>query len=270
MASLVINASDNINNLSDSVLGNVASSLLSGSGKNDKCPPDMVFVDTSEDGFCVDRYENSPGVKCANPDPKNKTETEKNLSDALCVPVSEKGKTPWRNIARHQAELACSKAGKRLPAAKEWYLSAIGTPDKNEGWDSNDCNVNKTGVSSPDPSGSHSRCVSSVGAYDMAGNVWEWVAAEIENGVYNGRMMPGEGYVSNVDLSGMPVETSASPDSAFFRDYFWLDKNGVVGIFRGGYWGNGDNAGIFSSYAYSSADFVGPAVGFRCVKSAGK
>ena len=51
-------------------------------------------------------------------------------------------------------------------------------------------------------------------------------------------------------------------------EYFWLDSNGERVIYRGGGWGNGSNAGVFSLYGYDSRGNAGTNIGFRaaCVR----
>lgn len=50
-------------------------------------------------------------------------------------------------------------------------------------------------------------------------------------------------------------------------EYFWLDSNGERVIYRGGPWGNGAGAGVFSLIGYSRSS-VSTGVGFRaaCVR----
>lgn len=265
LATLGINAFDNLDNPADSLVA----SILPSEPNNDPCPKDMVFVSTSDGGFCIDKYEASPGKECPYNDPRNKKETDNNLSGLNCKPVSVKDAVPWRNIARHQAELACSKAGKRLPANKEWYKAALGTVDKSSDWKSSDCNVDNSGSSDPKPTGAQEACVSSVMAYDMIGNVWEWVEETVYEGEYKGRSLPEQGYVADIDEEGVAIMTSSENfDSTFFNDYFWIDKTEVRGMFRGGSWTNQSDAGQYSLYAVSPPSYTGRAVGFRCVSDA--
>jgi formylglycine-generating enzyme required for sulfatase activity len=65
-----------------------------------------------------------------------------------------------------QAAAAARNAGKRLPTNAEWQAAALGTPE-------NLCNTSGNDFA---PTGTTAGCVSHVGAFDMVGNVWEWVA----------------------------------------------------------------------------------------------
>jgi hypothetical protein len=80
--------------------------------------------------------------------------------------VSIAGVTPSRFLTWFQAVAAARNAGKRLPTNAEWQAAALGTPDGAP------CNVSG-GVAN---TGSAAGCVSDVGAFDMVGNVGEWVA----------------------------------------------------------------------------------------------
>jgi formylglycine-generating enzyme required for sulfatase activity len=87
--------------------------------------------------------------------------------------VSLRSVTPSAFITWFQAQEACANAGKRLPTNAEWQMGADGTPDPGPDNGTADCNSVGFQLS---PTGARSRCVSARGAFDMAGNVAEWVA----------------------------------------------------------------------------------------------
>ena len=231
------------------------------------CPDDMIIVSDKKKFFCIDKYENSAGSSCMNKNPKNKRETDENIALPSCKSISVEGVFPWRNINRDQAELLCSRSGKRLPKNDEWYKASLGTVDKNEKWSKRDCNVNNVGSGRPDPTGSGKACVSDSGAYDMIGNVWEWVSETVYDGKLKGVILPSEGYVKDISDNGIASKTDKNTFSPeFFNDYFWINKVGVSAIFRGGYWASGSDAGLYAVNITIPASFTGGAVGFRCVK----
>jgi hypothetical protein len=81
--------------------------------------------------------------------------------------VSIAGVTPSGFLTWFQAAAAARNAGKRLPTNAEWQAAALGTPDGPP------CNTSSSG---PVATGTAAGCVSDVGAFDMVGNVGEWVA----------------------------------------------------------------------------------------------
>jgi formylglycine-generating enzyme required for sulfatase activity len=263
LTTLGINAYDNRENPANSMLGAAFSAV---SGESGKCQDGMVFVGAAGGGFCIDAYEASVGAYCPNASPISKSQSSENLAISDCEPVSEAKQQPWRNISRDQAELACARAGKRLPTAPEWYRAALGTPDGN-GSSPQECNIGLRGAGSLEQTGARSACISPAGAYDMVGNAWEWVQETVTNNTYKGTQLPPEGYITAIDSDGMPISTNHDvPDESFFNDYFWADPTDTRGILRGGYWNSQTDAGQYAINITVPPTFTGEAVGFRCVQ----
>ena len=237
---------------------------VAGSAKDERCPADMVFVSDSGGGFCIDTYEASASKGCLFTDPKNQFESNSNLTQPLCTPVSAADAVPWTNIPESQAMELCARAGKHLTNNREWYRAALGTPDNGDG--EHDCVLGRVGASRAEKTGAHSRCVSSSGAYDMVGNAWEWVDTNVSAGSYLGRVLPSEGYVAEVDVDGVPTRTATSGQPVFRNDYAYLKQDGVNGMMRGGFWNLTDKAGVASINATIPTSFTGVAVGFRCAR----
>jgi hypothetical protein len=87
--------------------------------------------------------------------------------------VSLPSQIPSAHITWFQAQEACASSGKRLPTSAEWQVGANGTPDPGPDNRATDCNSASNIVST---TGSRGACVSARGAFDMAGNLEEWVA----------------------------------------------------------------------------------------------
>ena len=87
--------------------------------------------------------------------------------------VSLPSQIPSAHITWFQAQEACANSGKRLPTSAEWQVGADGTPDPGPDNRATDCNSASNIAST---TGSRGACVSARGAFDMAGNVEEWVA----------------------------------------------------------------------------------------------
>lgn len=94
--------------------------------------------------------------------------------------VSIPGVTPSTGFNWFQAAAAARNAGKRLPSNAEWQAAALGTPDPGaSAAGSEDCNTANgggAGVPAVVPTGSRDDCASDVGAFDLVGNLDEWVA----------------------------------------------------------------------------------------------
>ncbi len=259
--SLGVDATDNFNHLSESIIGRILAP------KSGPCPDDMVLIPSDQNNFCIDIYEASPGQACSVVNPQNQTETRDNLDQVDCQPVSQKNKLPWRNISYDQASRACAKAGKRLPTNAEWLQASLGTPDSESVWTAKDCQVNYNWDEQPGLSGSGKNCISSFGAYDMIGNVWEWVKGTVKQGEFNNEQLPNSGFIDATDGEGIPIMTNnKTPNANYNNDYYWLKSSDVRGMARGGYWRNKSDAGVYSLYIVTPPFQAEAGIGFRCVK----
>lgn len=248
---------------SDSLSG-ISGSLLSMALKSERvvgCGMDSVELFIGERSLCVDRFEVSAGTSCPHKEPKTLQESEKNLLTASCASVSESGMVPWRFVSLNQAQRACASAGKRLLTHAEWYRAALGTVPETM-----DCLLQNADSQSPRHT-SETTCKSAVGAYDMVGNVWEWVDGSAVDGSYNERNLPDTGYIESVDADGVALTTRAdTPDELYGEDYFWQSKEGTKGFIRGGFYGSEKDGGLYALNASVDLSFGSAGVGFRCVR----
>jgi hypothetical protein len=208
--------------------------------------------------FCIDAYEVSAGSGCPYQFPLSSIETATNINSTACIPTVKSGQVPWTQVARVQAEQLCARAGKRLPTAHEWYLAARGTPDNG-----GSCNVS----GDLKEAGSLPVCRSGIGAYDMVGNVWEWVAGEVVDGTFEGTPLPQEGYIVTVSEAGLPTATASTGVAIYNYDYFWSEESGARAMMRGGFHGSRDDAGVYTLHGAVAPEFASAAVGFRCAQS---
>jgi len=264
LATLAVNAVDMNGYISQTLLGRL---FFGVEEKSTICPENMVFVSQALTPFCVDMYEASADESCFFMNPKDESETALNFTNTECKAVSKPNVLPWRNITLDQAQQACSRGGKRLPTAGEWYKAALGTLDIHFGWTEEHCNVASNRTDGVSITGNGMRCVSDAGAYDMVGNVWEWVHETVLQGNFEGRDLPQTGFVTGVDVDGIAFETNSGKESMFNNDRIWVDSTIQAGIMRGGYYNSQSQAGVYSSYIASPPTFSGDAVGFRCVVS---
>jgi formylglycine-generating enzyme required for sulfatase activity len=167
-----------------------------------RCAPDAVVAGT----VCLDKYEASvwrvPNATTTNASLVRKiqrgraTEVDLTASGAVqlgttsddyapcthdgqnCADdiyaVSLPGVLPAAFVTWFQAQEACANSGKRLPTNAEWQVAANGTPDPGPDDHATTCTSNNPAGATP--TGSRSACVSARGAFDMVGNVAEWVA----------------------------------------------------------------------------------------------
>lgn len=250
ITALGIDAADTISGSRTTLLGQLISSSEVGA-----CGEGMVAVPMVNGLSCVDMYEAAPAEECPHPMVVNMLQSKENTDDSGCKAISKAEQIPWRNVTREQAVSACLRAGKRLLTAKEWYTIAAGTPDTGV------CNIDGSNARS---TGENDDCRSSVGVYDAIGNVWEWVSDDVIEGQYEGRPLPQEGYVAQVDAAGMPVLTDTQPSGLFYEDYFWMNPAGGYGVLRGGFYGSQSDAGIYATQAKTAPTGYGAGIGFRC------
>lgn len=251
MTTLGINAADVFSGNSGSMLGQLIAT------EDGACPSGMTEVAIGKTFSCIDIYEASPGDECPHQIIKQGGTTQDNINTQECLPVSEIEQIPWTDVTRDQAQLLCVRAGKRLPTATEWYTLALGTPDHDDSCNITDRSASLTGV--------YTSCRSAVGALDAVGNVWEWTDDDVIEGMYDGRTLPEEGYVTQVASDGVATVTESTPSEQFASDYIWSDNAGAYGILRGGFYGSGDDAGVYSIQAKIPPTAATVAIGFRCV-----
>ncbi|MEX0931674.1 MAG: SUMF1/EgtB/PvdO family nonheme iron enzyme [Candidatus Paceibacterota bacterium] len=249
----------------DYVTGERLSATVANS--NNACPVNMVFVPTDSGGFCIDMFERSVGDACIYTNPANSIQTGQNLQIDTCESVVLKGRVTWVNVTRTQASRLCARSKLRLPSSREWFLASLGTPDTGTPYTENDCNLNRNwGIREVGATGSGEMCVSSFGAYDMTGNVWEWVDDDVVNGVLGNITLPESGYVDGVTSSGIPFTSSTSANELYGQDYFWSPREPVTAVMRGGFYGSGSDGGVFAVNAEAISSFSSVGIGFRCVQ----
>jgi len=161
--------------------------------------------------------------------------------------VSLPGVLPSAAMTWFQAQVACQNSLKRLPSNAEWQAAVLGTPDP--GPDDGTTTCRTTGAT-PVHTGSRSACVSSVGAYDMVGNVYEWTADWVPRATGCGTW---------------PTSVSPAPsDSQCLAGAATTLGPGV--LVRGGSFSSGTSAGPLNIIALSGPSLVDASVGFRCAR----
>jgi formylglycine-generating enzyme required for sulfatase activity len=239
-----------------------------------RCPPDSVKAGD----LCIDKYESSiwqipsenaalvrqvqsgrvtlealtnngatqvsaavMGSPCTSSFPPTFDATGNWTSPLFAVSVA--GVPPTSCATWFQAEQACALSGKRLLTNQEWQRAAAGTPDPGTDDGGTDCNVG--GLARPVEAGSRDKCKSNWGAFDMVGNVAEWVA----DWVSQPTQCPGWGAFSDDIMCLAGASSTATGPGALIRG----------GFFSGGF----ASGGVFALDVANPAH-IGRGIGFRC------
>ncbi len=158
--------------------------------------------------------------------------------------VSVPGVRPTACVTWFQADQACALSGKRLLTNAEWQRAAAGTPESHTdagGWD---CNIIGARAGGAADTGSRANCKSSWGAFDMVGNVAEWVSDRVP-----------------LSTSNVTWASGYNGDGQYSEG---TDTSGA--LFRGGVWGSGTFAGIYAVRGPGQPSGSSASIGLRCAR----
>jgi formylglycine-generating enzyme required for sulfatase activity len=202
-------------------------------GEADESPVQKIYLEAFYlDKYEVTNYEYRQFVtKTHHREPYDWENTDFNQDKQPVVGVS------WNDATDY-----CGWAKKRLPTEAEWEKAARGEDGRTfpwgNKWDERNANSSSSNKQKTVPVGSYPKGISPYGAYDMAGNVWEWC-----NDWYS------ENYYHMV-----PKQNPAGPSM------------GDAKAIRGGGWFDSPAQLRSSNRYYSHAMVRYNAIGFRCAK----
>jgi formylglycine-generating enzyme len=146
-------------------------------GTNDGPPDERPARTVTMRGYEIDRYEVTVGEFRAfllRTGYRTTAEEQGRPADQTWRNDFARVDHPVRHVSWVDADKYCHAIGKRLPSEAEWEYAARGGDGRIFPWPGG---FNPAFVSAGDtaPVGRNGANLSPVGAYDMAGNVWEWV-----------------------------------------------------------------------------------------------
>ncbi len=167
--------------------------------------------------------------------------------------------TPWVSLTYFAQYKACMNAGKRLCSNEEWSMAAFGTPP---GANNNTNCWTAAANTVSNPTGILPNCVSTLGCYDMTGNVWERVATW---SMITDVAADQSGWAWTNQAGTWTNEAEGGEANTAFGVNAGSDGNqGPRALVRGGGWGTSVNAGGWAVYGADSPRNALSLFGFRC------
>ena len=210
-------------------------------GDDDEIPVHTVYLDS----FYMDQYEvtNALYKGCVDVGACEVPSQSDSYTHSDYYGSVEYNNYPVIYVDWYQAKAYCEWRDAALPTEAQWEKAARGTDTRTYPWGEGiDCaRANYRSACAGDTSevGSYERGKSPYGIYDMAGNVWEWVADWY-----------ARDYYAN-SWSVYPLGPAV----------------GVYKVRRGGSWDYGDLNSRVSNRSKITPEAGGSSTGFRCVRS---
>ncbi len=210
------------------------------------CPAGMALVSAPDAGVCVDLYEGAL-VQGGAPWPFYESLDGVDASAIRAVPAEHI--YPQGYISQVQAAAACARSGKRLCTLAEWTAACRGQPAHDyvypygDTYDPSACNEGRESpivrLFGPNPTysnaelndpecdqldaglargGDYAKCESAYGAFDMHGNLHEWIDDSPDpNDPTKGSFMGG--YFVDATINGPGCEYRTTAHAKTYHDY---------------------------------------------------
>jgi len=213
------------------------------SADNDERPAHSVYLD----GFYIDQYEVTTSRYAEFFQETNRPAPAFWSEQVL----KQHGRKPVVGVHWNDAAAYCSWAGKRLPTEAEWEKAARGTDQRLYPWGNTVPNQQLANYNRGfefknyevlTDVGSFEGGKSPYGAYDMAGNVWEWTADWYDESYYR----------------TSPERNPKGPSSGEYR------------VFRGGSWGIASGNVRSADRDRNTPTIRSVNIGFRCARDVPK
>ena len=220
-------------------------SMGSGTGDPDEKPVHSVYLDT----YYIDKYEvtNALYKACVDARVCNPPINSGSFTRNSYYGNSLYNDYPVVYVNWNMAKAYCEWRGARLPTEAQWEKAARGADARTYPWGKG-VNCQKANYQGRDNGcaggtskvGSYVNGVSPYGVYDMAGNVWEWVAD----------------WYSETYYQNSPSSNPFGPDLGQSR------------VLRGGSWNRSENDSRASNRLKYGPDYNNFDIGFRCASEA--
>jgi len=220
-------------------------SMGSGTGDSDEKPVHSVYLDA----FYIDKYEvtNALYKACVTARICNPPINSGSYTRNSYYGNSQYDEYPVVYVNWNMAKAYCEWRGARLPTEAQWEKAARGTDARVYPWGKAvDCQKanyqgGKNGCAGGTSRvGSYESGKSPYGVYDMAGNVWEWVAD----------------WYSEIYYQSSPLSNPFGPDLGQSR------------VLRGGSWNRSEYDSRASNRLKYGPDYNNFDIGFRCAREA--
>ena len=207
---------------------------------SDVNPDEQPVHKVTLDAFWIDQTEvtNAMYLKCVEADQCRPPVAVTSNTRSSYFYNPKFGNYPVVYVSWSDANAYCSWVGRRLPTEAEWEKAARGTDGSVYPWGNDEPNDSLISIDALDTSqvAQYPAGASFYGAFDMAGNVWEWVADWYDDSYYQ----------------DSPSLNPLGPDSGSFR------------VLRGGSWFHLDGSDRSAERYQNGLRFNNALVGFRC------